>query len=94
VRQTKFGREALVQEPEREIRREALLEELNRRVLGDLDLGSEKQCTTRCCTRTEKQPQPVEQQALHLIRRQSLELSRSHRTPSYAAIVLPGAVSA
>jgi hypothetical protein len=84
-----------VQEPQRQVCREPLLQELDSRVLADLDLGRENQRATRRCARFEKHPQPPEQQALNLIRRQSFELSRSHldsfvrRKTSYRAPYRP-----
>jgi hypothetical protein len=84
----------LVQKAEREICGETASQELNRRVLRNLDLGGEEQRTTRCSTGREKHPQTAEQQALNLIRRQSLELCRSHRTPSFAAGCDIGAIAA
>lgn len=64
---------------------------MHRRILRNLHLSGEKQRTTGRCTGRQEHPQPAEQQALSLIRRQSFELCRSHtallRTP-------PGAISA
>jgi hypothetical protein len=71
-----------VQEAEREIRREALFQELNYRVPIDLDLRREQQRFARLCARRDEQPQTLAQQALSLSRRQLLKLCRSHRTPS------------
>jgi hypothetical protein len=79
-----------VQEAEREIRREALVQELNYCFAIELDLRREQQRFARLCTRRDEQRQTLAQQALSLSHRQLLKLCRRHRTPScrHAVVVL------
>jgi hypothetical protein len=83
-----------VEKPEREIGGKSLLQEPDRRFLSDLDLDGEKKPVTRRCAGVKEQRQTTSQQAFSFGRRQVLELCRSHRTPSLAALTRRSAISA
>jgi hypothetical protein len=56
-----------------------LLQELNGRILGYLDLGGEEQGAARRRARSQEQPKTAAKQALGFSRSQQFEVRRSHR---------------
>jgi len=69
----------LVQEPEREVCGQALFQEVNRRVLGYLDLGGQDQSAARIRARSQEQPETAAKHALCFSRGQQFEVRRCHR---------------
>jgi hypothetical protein len=69
----------LAEEPEREVRRQPLFQELNRLVLRYPNLGGQDQGAGRSRARLQEQPKPAAKQALCFTRGQQFEVRRSHR---------------